>query len=110
MKKIRISTAQFENRSGDKEYNLSRIEYLAGSAASGESAVVAFHECSVTGYTFATKLSLAEMLNLSENVPEGPSIKRLISIAADNKIVVLAGLFEKDRDDRIYKTYVCVDK
>ena len=110
MKKIRISTAQFENKSGDKEYNLSSIEYLAGSAASGGSDVVAFHECSVTGYTFATKLSLAEMLNLSENVPEGPSIKRLISIAADNKIVVLAGLFEKDRDDRIYKTYVCVDK
>ena len=31
-------------------------------------------------------------------------------IAGRNNIVILAGLFEKDNDDRIYKTYVCVDK
>ena len=53
MKEIRISTAQFENRSGDKEYNLSVIDTLAGQAAAEGSDVIAFHECSVTGYTFA---------------------------------------------------------
>ena len=110
MKNIRISTAQFENRSGDKEYNLSRIEFLAGRASKEGSDAIAFHECSVTGYTFARKLSKAEMLDLSEPVPAGPGTQRLINIAAEHNIVVLAGLFEKDKDDKIFKTYVCVDK
>ena len=110
MRDLRISTAQFENRSGDKKYNLSRIDHLAGKAASQGSDIVAFHECSVTGYTFVRNLSLKQMLEISEYVPEGKSTKELIRIAAKHKIVVLAGLFEKDRSDRIFKTYVCVDR
>ena len=35
MEKIKIATAQFENRSGDKIYNLSMIRQLAGKASSG---------------------------------------------------------------------------
>lgn len=110
MDNIRISTAQFENRSGDKEYNLSRIEALSARAAKNGSDVIAFHECSLTGYTFARRLSQAEMLALAEPVPDGNSIKRLVSIAARHNIVILAGLFEKDNEEKIYKTYVCVDK
>ena len=110
MDNIRISTAQFENRSGDKEYNLSRIEALSASAAKNGSDVIAFHECSVTGYTFARGLSKTEMLALAEPVPDGKSIKRLVNIAARHNIVILAGLFEKDNERKIYKTYVCVDK
>ena len=110
MDNIRISTAQFENRSGDKEYNLSRIEALSASAAKNGSDVIAFHECSVTGYTFARRLSKTEMLALAEPVPDGKSIKRLVNIAARHNIVILAGLFEKDNERKIYKTYVCVDK
>ena len=110
MDSIKIATAQFENRSGDKEYNLSRMEFLAGRASREESDVIAFHECSVTGYTFARNLSKIQMLELAEPVPDGPCTQRLIKIAAANNIVVLAGLFEKDSFDNIYKTYVCVDK
>ncbi len=57
MQPIKISTAQFENKSGDKNYNLSVIESLAQKAAQEGSDVIAFHECSLTGYTFARKLS-----------------------------------------------------
>jgi predicted amidohydrolase len=110
MEKISISTAQFENRSGDKEYNLTRIEALSARAAKEGSDVIAFHECSITGYTFARKLSKAQMLDIAEPVPDGQSVKRLIKIASDNNIVVLAGLFEKESEEKIYKTYICVDK
>ncbi len=110
MDKIKISTAQFENRSGDKEYNLSRIEALAVKASSEGSRVIAFHECSVTGYTFALHLSREEMLDIAEPIPEGPSIRRLIRIAKESGIVILAGLFEKDKEEKIYKAYVCVDR
>lgn len=110
MEKLKISTAQFENKSGDKEYNLAAIEKLAGIAAEEGSKVVAFHECSVTGYTFARNLSKAQMLELAEPVPGGKSIERLTAIAGKYNIAVLAGLFEKDEKDEIYKAYVCVDK
>jgi predicted amidohydrolase len=110
MEKIKISTAQFENRSGDKDYNLLKIEILAEKAAIEGSHVIAFHECSVTGYTFALHHSKKEMLDLAELIPEGPSVRRLTQIASKNNMVLLAGLFEKDKEDKIYKAYVCVDK
>jgi predicted amidohydrolase len=109
-KPIRASAAQFENKSGDKKYNLSIIERLAGEAAERGSDVIAFHECSVTGYTFARKLSREQMLALCERIPGGESIDALTAIADRNNITILAGLFEKDEDDNIFKAYVCVNR
>lgn len=110
MKPIKIATAQFENKSGDKLYNLSVIDSLSQKAASEGSNVIAFHECSITGYTHARRLSKEQMLELAELVPNGPSVQQLIEIATRNKITILAGLFEKDGNDNLFKTYVCVDK
>src|SRR5215467_13568440 len=110
MNAIKISTAQFENKSGDKEYNLSIIDKLSQLAAEQGSQAIAFHECSITGYTFARKPSRAQMLDLAEYIPKGESIARLKEIARKNNIVVLAGLFEKDEKDNLFKAYVCVDK
>ena len=106
---LKISAAQFEHKSGDKAYNLSVIDRLAGEAARAGSQVIAFHECSVTGYTFARKIDNRQMLDLAELIPEGESIQKLISVAAKHHIVILAGLFEKDLQNRLYKAYVCVD-
>ncbi|CEA16208.1 nitrilase/cyanide hydratase and apolipoprotein N-acyltransferase [Fermentimonas caenicola] len=110
MNKLIISTAQFENRSGDKDYNLSVIEKLTKEAKVKGSDVVAFHECSITGYTFAKNLTESEMLQIAEYIPEGKSVQRLITMAEHNDITILAGLFEKDRDNKLYNTYVCVNK
>jgi predicted amidohydrolase len=110
MERIKISAAQFENRSGDKAYNLSVIDSLSAKAAGEGSNVIAFHESSVTGYTFARNLSKEEFLEVAEFVPSGPSTGTLIQIAGKNNIVILAGLFEKDKDDKVYKTYICVDQ
>jgi predicted amidohydrolase len=110
MKNLKISTVQFENRSGDKDYNLSRIDSLAQKASQEGSHVIAFHECSITGYTFARHLSKDQMLDLAEFIPDGQSISRLIQIASKYNIIILAGLFEKDREDKIYKAHVCIDK
>jgi 5-aminopentanamidase len=104
-----VSTAQFENRSGDKEYNLSVIDALSAKASEQGSDVIAFHECSITGYTFARHLSKIEMLEVAELIPDGDSIKKLTEIARKNKIVILAGLFEKDSSHNLFKAYVCVD-
>lgn len=110
MKTLKIATAQFENRSGDKNYNLSVIEKLSAKAAAEGADVIAFHECSITGYSFARKLNREQMLDLAESIPEGSSISQLKEIAGKYNIIILAGLFEKDNKDDIYKAYVCIDK
>jgi predicted amidohydrolase len=110
MNPLKISSAQFENRSGDKQYNLSVIDKLSEKAAKEGSQIIAFHECSVTGYTFARSLSKQQMLDIAEYIPKGESIAKLQEIAKKNDIVILAGLFEKDDMDNLFKAYVCVDK
>jgi len=110
MNKIKIATAQFENKSGDKFYNLSVIDKLSKKAADEGANAIAFHECSITGYSFARKLSKEQMLEIAEFVPGGESINALTKIATKNNIAILAGLFEKDEDDNLFKPYVCVDK
>jgi predicted amidohydrolase len=110
MEKLLISTAQFEHKSGDKNYNLLVIESLCKKAAEEGSKVVAFHECSITGYTYARNLTKEQMLDVAEVIPTGESIQKLAGIAAKYNIAVLAGLFEKDESDNLFKAYVCVDR
>jgi predicted amidohydrolase len=106
---LRIATAQFENRSGDKAFNLAAIEALAAKAAGSGAQVIAFHECSVTGYTFARRLSKEQLWDLAETIPGGASIEALTGIARRHGIALLAGLFERGEDGELYKAHVCVD-
>ncbi|TKT88512.1 nitrilase family protein [Dyadobacter frigoris] len=110
MENIKIATAQFENRSGDKAYNLQIISQLSKQAATKGAKVISFHECSVTGYTFARHLSKEQLLDIAEFIPNGESIKKLTEISREHNITILAGLFEKDSEDKIYKAYVCVNE
>jgi predicted amidohydrolase len=110
MDPIKIATAQFEHQSGNKSYNLSVIDKLSKKAAEAGAQAIAFHECSVTGYTFARHLSKQQLLAVAESIPEGESIQRLTAIAKKHNLFVLAGLFEKTADDQLFKAYVCVGK
>ena len=110
MDNLKISTAQFENKSDDKKYNLSVIDKLAKKAAAEGADVIVFHECSVTGYSFARHLSKEQMLDVAEFIPGGESVLELIEIARKHAIVILTGLFEKDENDNLFKAYICVDK
>ena len=110
MENLKIASVQFENRSGDKTYNLGLIRELTAQAVGQGADVVAFHECSITGYTFARNLSREEMLDLAELIPDGPSVKSLIAIAKEYQITILAGLFEKDALGALFKAYICVDE
>ncbi|WP_298735309.1 nitrilase family protein [uncultured Chitinophaga sp.] len=109
MQALKIATAQFEHRSADKAYNLEIIRRMALDASQAGAQVIAFHECSVSGYTFARQLSKVQLLEVAERIPEGPSIQTLTDIAAEANITILAGLFEKDAEDHLYKAYVCVN-
>ena len=108
MSPLKIATAQFENRSNDKAYNLAKIRDLSAKAKADGAQVIAFHECSITGYTFARHLSKEQLSDVAEFIPDGPSIQALTAIAAELDIIILAGLFEKTADGHLYKAYVCV--
>lgn len=109
MRKLKIAVAQFEPKDGNKDYNLSVIEELTSKAKESGAEVISFHEMSITAYTFCKNLSRIELENLAENVPDGNSTKKLISISNKYDIPILAGLVEKDKK-KIYNTYICVDK
>lgn len=106
---LKIATAQFESRSDDKDFNLSVIEELSARAAQSGADVIAFHECSVTGYSFARRLSKEQLWDLAEPIPSGESIAALASIARRHGISLLAGLFERGDDGEVYKAHVCVE-
>ena len=68
---LRISTTQFEYASSDKSANLLTVRRLA-TAIALHTDILAFHECSISDYTFAQHLSRAALLELPEHVPNGP--------------------------------------
>lgn len=106
---LQIASVQFENKSGDKTYNLEVIRKFTEQAAANGCKVIAFHECCIPGYTFASRLTREELLEIAEHVPDGSSVQNLMQIARGTGMVILAGLYEKDDKDHIYNTYICVD-
>jgi predicted amidohydrolase len=110
METIKIASAQFEHASGDKRRNLEAIRRLTARAAAEGAQAVAFHECSISGYSFVRRLSKPELLEVAESIPDGSSIRALTEIAAEEGIVILAGLFERDEEGNIFKAYAAVDR
>jgi len=108
MRDIRIGAAQFEARDADKDYNLSRVRYLAERAAAEGAELVSFHECCICGYTFMENLDRAELERLAEPVPDGPSCAALTAIARQLGVALGAGLLEVRDGGRLYNTYVVV--
>ncbi len=107
MRDIRIAAAQFESRDRDKDYNLRRIEELGRRAVAQGAELVSFHECCVTGYTFLQELSRAELDEIAEPVPDGPSTQRLAELSRKLGVPLLTGLLESD-GGKLFNTYVAV--
>ncbi len=109
MDNIKIATAQFQPKDGDKTYNLSLIDILAEKAKSQGANVISFHEMCITAYTFYKDLDRDNAFAFAEEIPNGESTKKLIKIAKKHDLTILAGLPEKD-NEKLYNTYICVDK
>jgi len=108
MRQIRIGAAQFENRNGDPEYNLSVMDRLAKTGVEQGAELISFHEGCIPAYSFIRKLDRAELAKYAEPVPDGPSIRKLMAISEKYKVPIGAGIIES-AGDRFYNTYVCVD-
>lgn len=107
MRDIKIGAAQFEAHDANKTYNLKQIDKLTQQAVEKGAEIVSFHECCIPGYTFLQTLSRSKIVDLAEPIPDGPSTQRLIQIAREYNVPILAGLVEID-GEHLYNTYVCV--
>ena len=107
MQELRIATAQFESRDGDKQYNLGRIEALTRQAAAQGAKLVLFHELCITGYTWLERLTRDEIAHLAEPWPGSPSVTRLVEIARETGCWISAG-FVEILDSRLYNAQAVV--
>ena len=86
-----VSVAQVYASSGAVEANLTMIAEKAAQAAAEDSELLVFPELVLTGLPVDPNQAGA----LAETIP-GPSVERLVAIAADCRIHMIVGLIERD--------------
>jgi len=106
MKDIRVASVQFCHRQGDKDYNLNIIDHWVEKASRIKVELIAFPEMCITGYWWVRNLGRVEIEALSEEVPSGPSTRKLRSLSEKYRMSIGAGLIERSPEGKLYNTYV----
>jgi predicted amidohydrolase len=93
---------------GDKEANYRRVEPLIREAAGLGAKIVCTTECFLDGYAIADKSIPLEVYRaLGERVPDGPYCQRLMKLADELDIFLVAGMLEAE-DSLRYNTAVLI--
>jgi predicted amidohydrolase len=95
-----------ESAPAAKEANFAKIERFAANAAAEGVQLALFPECCITGYWFIRNLTEAQLADLAEEVPNGPSTRRLSNLAQRHQITLGAGLVEAGGLGVFHNTYV----
>ena len=103
---LRAAAVQFESLPGDKDANFRKIETFASQAAAQGVQLLVFPECCVTGYWFIRNLTVEQLAEFAEPIPDGPSTRRLIDLARRHNITVGAGWVEASSGGVFYNSYV----
>ena len=106
MRDVRVASVQMESAAGDKEANFRKVERFTAEAAGRGASVVLFPECCLTGYWFLRRLTVPQLRELAEPVPEGQSSTCLLDLAVKRGVTVGAGLVEAAGGDVFHNTYV----
>jgi len=96
---MRVAAVSMNGLLGQPQRVLAAIDGWCERAAAAEAHLVLFPELVVHGHCTPNTWELAEP------VPDGPATRRLIELAARHRLVLSAGLSEKDRDI-VYNTQV----
>lgn len=105
---IRTAAVQFNHRPSDKSYNLERIRHFVSEAKAAGVQLLAFPEMCITGYWHVVRMNRAQIAQVAEPVPDGPSTQALLELARTTGIVIGAGLVERD-SDRFHNSYVVAE-
>ena len=106
MRTLRVAAVQMESSPGDKAANFAVVEEFVRRAVQQKVQLLIFPECCLTGYWFLRKLTVAQLVELSEPVFDGPSSKKLIDLARRYQISLGAGLIESGSPGVFYNSYV----
>ncbi len=98
---MRLGVLQFTPEFGKKLTNLGMIDNLLKGV---DADLVVLPELAITGYLF---LSKDEVIELSEPVPDGPSVKRLQKIAERDNVYLVVGFLERD-GERFYNSSLLI--
>ena len=101
MRTTRVAAVSMNGFLGEPERVLQAIDSWCGKAAAEGAELVLFPELVIHGHCTPNTWELAEP------VPEGPSVRRLIEIAGRHRLIVCAGLSEKERDI-VFNTQVMI--
>jgi predicted amidohydrolase len=108
MKSLRAAAVQFQHLPGDKPRNLAVMRQFVEQAAREGAELILFPECCISGYWHLRKLDRAQLLELAEPVPDGPSVEQLQGWSCEFGMTIGAGLIERDDDARLYNSTVVV--
>jgi predicted amidohydrolase len=100
MKDIRIAAVITNSPLGEIRRNLDAVCQWVRMAKAGGAGIVCFPEMNVTGYS-----SQNPVRDFAQPIP-GPVSEELALISAREKMVVLAGMAEKDRHGEIFASHV----
>lgn len=103
---IRAASVQFNHRPSDKSANLEIIRRFARLAVARRVDLLVFPEMCITGYWHVRQLARADIVALSEPVPDGTSTQSLIALSCESGMTIGAGLIERSEDGTLYNTYV----
>jgi len=90
---LKVAAIQFEPLIGQKERNVDKIVKLVERAAAQGAQLIVLPEMAVTGVVFTNK---DEPFKLSEPVPEGPTTKKLETVAKERNVYIVSGICERD--------------
>ncbi len=87
---MKVGILQFYPKFGEKDANLSKIEKFLQKT---DAELVVLPELPITGYLF---LEREEVKELSEPVPDGPSVRRLRDISRRGNLYIVTGFLERE--------------
>lgn len=96
MQDLRVAAVCMHSETGEIETNLDRTASYVAMASEAGAKVVCFPELSLTGYT------LQDPNLLTRNPAQEVVIERVLHMARDNHVIVLAGLVERSFGDKPY--------
>ncbi len=95
-----------ESAPGDKEFNFAKTEAFVSQAAAKGVRLIVFPECGITGYWHIRNLSVQQLSDLAEKIPDGPSTRRLLELAHRHGITIGAGLVEAGDGGAFHNSYI----
>ena len=102
MKDIRIAAVTLNSAVNRTRDNLDRMASWVKQAKNQAAQLICFPELNVSGYSTKPEIKCC-----AESIP-GPVSERLVQMAQENQIVILAGMAEKDEKGRIFASHLVV--